>query len=243
MHSPIILNSADYGAPQKRSRLFILGIRRDHPQSSESKAHLSGFWDRWLECLGQHLRPVCSAGDALEDLPNVENYEELRESDVLRTSLLSREPIRLAALLRLDESDHDDMSLPRCGWNPYQLDGCKRTIHSEAVVKRLEMIGEGQQDKTSRRTRLQHVLPSHTLRAGTLQDKGSHTAVRPIHYRFNRVITVREGARLMGYPDWMTFHESNWHGSRLVGNGVPFRLGYAVASSIRDTLDSQIDNS
>ena len=74
-----------------------------------------------------------------------------------------------------------------------------------------------------------------------MQDKGSHTAVRPIHYEHNRVITVREEARLMGYPDWTTFHESKWHGSRLVSNGAPLPLGYAIAASLRESLASLDD--
>ena len=174
-------------------------------------------------------------------MPDVDDYETLKRSDLLDSGALSAQPSELAADLLLASADFDDMSLPRTGWTPVWLDGCKRTVHSEAILRRLALIGEGQQDHISRRTRLRHDLPSHTLRAGTLQDKGSHTAVRPIHYKYDRVITVREAARLMGYPDWMTFHESNWHGSRLVGNGVPFKLGYAIAASMRDSLSQLKD--
>ena len=242
VNRPLVLDSGDYGAPQKRQRLFLIGVRRDHFGSEGEISRRLDFWEGWYGHLERHLAPARSADDALGDMPNVDNYDELRESDVLDVRHLSRQPSRFAATLRLEESDCNDMSLPRQCWNPYRLDGCKRTIHSDAVVKRLEMIGEGDPDKTSRRMRLRHDLPSPTLRAGTLQDRGSHTAVRPIHYRYNRVITVREGARLMGYPDWMTFHESNWHGSRLVGNGVPIKLGYAIASSLRDALDTEVSD-
>lgn len=44
---------------------------------------------------------------------------------------------------------------------------------------------------------------------------------RPIHYNGNRCITVREMARLHGFPDWFRFHTTKWHGARQVGNAVP----------------------
>ena len=233
VNRPIILDAADYGAPQKRKRLFLIGARKDCSQIWGRNAQ---FWDGWLEALKRNLASADTAGDALGDMPNVSNYNELTDSDILDALQLSEQPSRLAAELRLYVLDNSDMSLPRTSWNPYYVDGCKRTMHHESVISRLEKIGEGGQDKTSRRTRLHRSRPSQTLRAGTLQDKGSHTAVRPIHFEHNRVITVREGARLMGYPDWMTFHGSNWHGSRLVGNGVPVKLGHAIAASLRDSL-------
>ena len=237
VNQPVILNAADYGAPQIRKRLFLIGVRKDFIETIDGDSQGREFWGSWFQRLNRRLAPARTAGDALEDMPNVDNFRELRNSDVLDTAQLTKRRGELAAKLRFDELDSGDMSLPRSGWSPYWLDGCKRTVHSESVLRRLETIGEGEPDKTSRRTRLQRNRPSHTLRAGTLQDKGSHTAVRPIHFEYNRVITVREGARLMGYPDWMTFHNTNWHGSRLVGNGVPVKLGYAIAVSLRESLE------
>jgi DNA (cytosine-5)-methyltransferase 1 len=47
-----------------------------------------------------------------------------------------------------------------------------------------------------------------------------------------RVITVREAARLHGYPDWFRFHATKWHGFRQIGNSVPPPLARPVASSL-----------
>lgn len=63
-------------------------------------------------------------------------------------------------------------------------------------------------------------------------------------FRFGRdpaLTTVREGARLMGYPDWMTFHRTNWHGYLLVGNGVPRGLGTAIARRLLELLNTKVD--
>ena len=232
VNRPIVLDAADFGAPQRRQRLFLIGVHKDLLQIENS----GRFWDDWAGHLNGHVASMRTAGDALGDMLDIGNWEELGDSDMLDARQLSDQPSELASRLRLMEVDCVDLSFPRRNWNPYWLDGCKRTVHHESVLERLKGIGEGEQDKISRRSRLHRDRPSPTLRAGTLQDKGSHTAVRPIHFEHNRVITVREGARLMGYPDWMTFHGSNWHGSRLVGNGVPASLGYALAVSLRDSL-------
>src|SRR5260370_20529176 len=77
---------------------------------------------------------------------------------------------------------------------------------------------------------------SNTLRAGTDGARGAFTSPRPIHYAYPRCITVREMARLHGYPDWFRFHATKLHGARQIGNSVPPPLGRAVASQIIEAL-------
>ena len=57
-----------------------------------------------------------------------------------------------------------------------------------------------------------------------------------MHYRYDRCVTVREMARLHGFPDWFRFHFTKWHGARQIGNAVPPPLARAVAESVRDAL-------
>lgn len=77
---------------------------------------------------------------------------------------------------------------------------------------------------------------SNTLRAGTDGARGAFTSPRPIHYAYPRCITVREMARLHGFPDWFRFHATKWHGARQIGNSVPPPLARAIASSIIQAL-------
>ncbi|WP_413468690.1 DNA cytosine methyltransferase [Lishizhenia sp.] len=44
--------------------------------------------------------------------------------------------------------------------------------------------------------------------------------MRPLHPEQPRVITVREAARLQGFPDWFVFHPTKWHSFRMIGNSV-----------------------
>ena len=77
---------------------------------------------------------------------------------------------------------------------------------------------------------------SNTLRAGTDGARGAFTSPRPIHYRYPRCITVREMARLHGFPDWFRFNVTKWHGARQIGNAVPPPLARAVAMQVMAAL-------
>ena len=49
-------------------------------------------------------------------------------------------------------------------------------------------------------------------------------------------MTVREMARLHGFPDWFRFHVTKWHGARQIGNAVPPPLARAVAGEVLRAL-------
>lgn len=228
---PKILNAADFGTPQDRERLFIVGIRRDLGISFTfpEPTHMT---DSKVDC-----NKVLSASDAIHDLPNVDLLEQTQSSHQFDCQQLKKAQTRFVEQARLESTDlSSNFSLCRPSWNPYIVDCSERVFHRSDVIERMSQLAEGAQDTISRRTRLDRAKPSPTLRAGTKEKKGSHTAVRPIHYEHSRVITVREGARLMGYPDWMTFHKTKWHGFRLVGNGVPLPLSNAIAKRIMELL-------
>ena len=65
------------------------------------------------------------------------------------------------------------------------------------------------------------------------------TSPRPIHYKYDRCVTVREMARLHGFPDWFRFNATKWHGARQIGNSVPPPLARAVAAQMMAALGYQ----
>ncbi|MER2539045.1 MAG: DNA cytosine methyltransferase, partial [Azonexus sp.] len=136
-------------------------------------------------------------------------------------------------------------SVPKDAGNPYLLEryfekglvsGCMGTKHTDEVKKRYAALGYGQQDLTSKATRLDPNGYCPTLRAGTAKDKGSYQAVRPIHYKSPRVITPREAARLQGFPDWFVFHRTKWHSFRQIGNSVSPIVSEAILNVIYQKL-------
>ena len=79
----------------------------------------------------------------------------------------------------------------------------------------------GTPDRKSRSFRLAWEGLCPTIRAGTGMDKGAFQAVRPIHPDGERVITVREAARISGFPDCHLFANSIWQSFRMLGNAIP----------------------
>lgn len=64
------------------------------------------------------------------------------------------------------------------------------TAHSADMVARFRRLAVGKRERGSFHDRLHPDRPSYTLRAGS----GNFSPLRPVHYRYDRVITVRESA-------------------------------------------------
>ena len=213
-----ILNAKDYGVPQHRERLFLLGSRAgrspiDYPQFA---------------------LPVTVA-EALADIPDVEDdYWYIGNGQVRNYSAIARRSSYARAMQCLD-SDCWKAGYER-EWDRSILHNSQRTEHSPEVRQRFASIPLGDRDPISHFQRLSPDGISPTLRAGTDSSRGRHTAPRPIHYRYARCITVREMARLSGFPDWFRFDDRKWHGARQVGNAVPPPLAYAVAGEVMSAI-------
>jgi DNA (cytosine-5)-methyltransferase 1 len=223
--TPIVsLDASDFGVPQGRRRVFVVGAEArswtfSYPRVTprpNGAARQTTVWD------------------AIGDLPNVDERDELFASDTYYGEL-GKARSRYARILRGEVADPEDRSLrqrePRDG-----LSGCLRTAHKAATVRRFAATKPGSYEPTSRFYRLPLDGLCPTLRAGSERDRGSFTAPRPIHPLQPRCITVREGARLQSFPDWMDFHPTKWHGFRQVGNAVPPLLARAVAAAVREAV-------
>lgn len=109
------------------------------------------------------------------------------------------------------------------------------TNHSSLVVSVIKQVPEGGNHKdlpegvgTSRKfneawTRYHSEKPSKTIDTG----HRNH-----FHYKWHRVPTARENARLQSFPDSFRFLGSKTQQEKQVGNAVPPRLGYALGKQI-----------
>jgi DNA (cytosine-5)-methyltransferase 1 len=224
-----ILNAAEFGVPQNRHRLFLLGCRKDlrlpeYPMpTTSSNPRKPAF----------HLPPAPTVWEALMDLPNADEFDELLESDHVRA--IFGEPSDYSARLRGLVAETDDLSYPRKR-EPDILTSSLRAVHSSESRKRFSSTPAGTTEPVSRFFKLDPKGISNTLRAGTGSDRGAFTSPRPIHPIYPRCITVREAARLHSFPDWFRFHSTKWHGARQVGNSVPPLLARAVAKKVIEAL-------
>lgn len=217
-----VLNAVDFGVPQDRQRMFLIGAKAGFPlpkYPAPSQAARVTVWE------------------AIADLPEVDDNPDLIESDETPNPVYGK-PSPYAGSLRGLFPQPNDFSYPRV-WDRKWLTSSMRTIHTETSKARFQTTLPGQIEPISRFLKLNANGICNTLRAGTGSDKGAFTSPRPIHPFSSRCITVREAARLHSYPDWFRFHMTKWHGFRQIGNSVPPLLGRAVASQLIEALGIQ----
>jgi DNA (cytosine-5)-methyltransferase 1 len=217
---PMTIIASDYGASTDRRRVFIVGSRRDVKRFDPELLHTSAAPAK--------SRPV---GECITGL---KAYDEAAGSEYGYDLF----PLSDAASPFYGfPSTIGQHTMPRLGpeWAHKALErglvtGCRSTNHAPKTVERFAAVLPGGTDRTSRMPRLKPDGYAPTLRAGTAADRGSHQALRPIHPYEHRVITVREAARLQGFPDWFVFHPSKWHSFRAIGNSVPPAVARAIVS-------------
>lgn len=211
-----VLNAKDFGVPQSRQRLFLMGARKGLvlPTYPKPTGHVT-------------------VKQAINDLPEAEDFPELMERDWVKARY--GRPSDYAAVLRGKSKDPLDFSYTRT-FDSTLLTSSLRTVHSELSKQRFMATPNGETEPISRFLKLDPNGVCNTLRAGTASDRGAFTSPRPIHPSSPRVITVREAARLHSYPDWFRFHATKWHGFRQIGNSVPPYLARAIASRIAAAL-------
>lgn len=225
-----VLQAADYGTPQSRRRVILMGARKDlplpeYPNATHTPRTLKGKLPK-----REKLPLGPSVLEAIGDLPDADAFDELLHDDNVAQVLYGK-PSAYAAFLRGTKKDPTSFARPRPG--PVdELSSSARTVHTKKSIVRFAAAEPGTTEKVSRFLRLHPEGISNTLRAGTASDRGAYTAPRPIHPTLPRVITVREAARLHGYPDWFRFHVTKWNGFRQIGNSVPAHLGRAVGRAI-----------
>jgi DNA (cytosine-5)-methyltransferase 1 len=245
-----LLNAADYGVPQERKRLILMGARKGlelpaYPQPTveqrPKRAPLGAAIQPLIAESGLPLGP--SVWEAIGDLPDLDTFEELMEADrVLLDHELSDELQQLASgygkRMRGLIVDDDDYSHPRAH-DQDLLTASTRTLHTRRVHERFARVQQGATEPTSRFYRPSANGLCNTLRAGSGSERGAHTAPRPIHPLYPRVISNREAARIHSFPDWFQPHVTKWHGFRQIGNAVAPLLARAVAGSLIEAMNIQ----
>jgi DNA (cytosine-5)-methyltransferase 1 len=226
-----VLNACNYGVPQDRQRLFLLGAKKglklpEYPAQTTSRPGSIG---------NLPTAPTCA--DALEDLPDAERFERLLFTDEVKTKIRAGAS-GYSKLMRCDSPEGWAFGYKR-KWDAGLLTSSMRSGHTEVSRERFARTKPGEVEPVSRFFKLPPDGVSNTLRAGTDSARGAFTSPRPIHYKWNRCVTVREMARLHGFPDWFRFHGTKWHGARQIGNSVPPPLARAVASQIMSAMDAE----
>ena len=209
IEGPFVLDASDYGAATSRRRLFVVGV-------------LEGSGRRFsLNALEARQTGPATVRHAIGDLADPNRVNDNNGFDVWRISQRGRASEYARGLRRSDSL----------------FTGHLPTEHTEGVRRRFATIAEGGFDSVGRHPRLAWDGLCPTLRAGTGSDRGSFQSVRPIHPVEHRVITVREAARLQGFPDEHRFHPTIWHSFRMIGNSVSPFVSRAIMQELRQCFE------
>ena len=240
-----ILNAADFGVPQERRRLFLVGTRDDQavtavPPSATVRAVPKRSAVPTLDDVESSPPLGPTVGDALRDLPNLNVFPRLRDFDEVELSaetLAAMDAVasQYARRLRHIERDPTDFSYPR-SWDPALLTGSMRTEHTNKSIRRFRATKHGTTEAISRFYKLDPDGLCNTLRAGSGSERGAFTSPRPLHPDHPRVLSNREAARLHSFPDWFRLHTTKWHGFRQIGNAVAPLVGRAVGAEVVKAL-------
>lgn len=214
-----LLNAADYGVPQRRERVFLVGFRSDlgiewnFPEGTHSEDALlrsqwiSGeYWDRHE--VAKRRRPRIADRHAAR-------IGKLRTGDLLEKSVQPWLTVR-DAIGDLPDPER----CPVSGIENHNFNPGARSYSGHTGSPLDE--------------------PAKTLKAGDHGVPGGENMLaRPDGSV--RYFTVREAARIQTFPDDYVFRGSWSESMRQLGNAVPVRLAQAVATSVSRALVSLDD--
>lgn len=218
------LNAADYGVPQRRKRVFILGTKGNLKNILPEATHSidNSLLKKWV-----------SVEEATGDLPTPSlNGEVERDfsinNDFLRIIRKNSEQTKVICLHMPATVSKKEMEIIRC----VPPGGNYLSVPDEIATPRILSFKKARQ-RTTTYGRLLKNMPSYTLTT-SFNKIGIGCN---IHYSEDRVLTIREGARLQSFPDSFIFHAKNKSGYySQIGNAVPPLLGSAWAKQIKKII-------
>lgn len=206
-----VLNSADYGVPQRRERIFIVGFRSDlkldwhFPTVTHSADAL--LWDQWRT--GQYWE---EHKVAKKDRPDPDRFAK-------RAAKLRERPEEFAwttvrdALEGLPDPEAAPDAAAQFLNHRFQPGARSYPGHTGSPLDQ----------------------PAKTLKAGVHGVPGGENMLRRPDGSV-RYFTVRESARLQSFPDKMILHGSWTEAMRQLGNAVPCALASAVLREVSEGL-------
>lgn len=211
MHAQV-LYAPDYGVPQIRKRVVFVGI-------------LNGVDD--FKYPEPKFKPeeYVTCEQAICDLPTLENDEDYSLSTI--REYMTNPTSDYQKIMRKNSSKV---------FNHFP------TKHAQKTIDNIAKIPDGGNYKNlppeeaknfkyhESLTRYNSKKPSLTI------DTGHRTH---FHYKYNRIPSVRESARLQSFPDDFIFYGAKQQQYKQVGNAVPPLLGKAVAEQVKEVLDNE----
>jgi len=212
-----LLNAADFGAPQIRERVVIIGSKLKNDFQYPSQTHYGA--GNAVDLFRNALKPHLTLEEAISDLPFIKSGEESFEYASKPQNEFQR-TIRLNAPKKL--MDHNAPN------------------NNAKLVKIMELLPDGGTPEDLPESlrpmsgykntycRLWWNRPSTTI----TRNLSTPSSSRCIHPKAPRPLTTREGARIQCFPDSYKFYGSRSDRNLQIGNAVPTVLSNALAGAI-----------
>lgn len=222
-----LLNAADYGAPQIRERVIIIGSKLETEFKYPDPTHYNPEDENNLFTIG--LKPYLTLEEAISDLPFIKTNEESFE-------YASDPQNEFQKLMRKNAPEKVmDHNSPK---------------NNDRLVRMMELLPDGGTPEDlpeflrpksgfkNTYCRLWWKRPSTTI----TRNLSTPSSSRCIHPKAPRSLTTREGARIQCFPDDYKYYGSRGDRNLQIGNAVPTFLSNAVAKAILNNfkIDNQI---
>ena len=217
------LNAVDFGVPENRERVFIVGIRKD----------LDIDWKFPEGTVTYKL----SIKDAISDLPPVAEKETV-------TKYVLKPQNNYQHLMR---NGSKSITCHFCGEYGEKIRTVIQNVkQGQGKDDFNKLVDQGLIDKKYKLTsgyantygRLVEDQPCTTITNNMTTPSG----LRCIHYNQDRALTPREGARIQSFPDWFQFEGDKANITSQIGNAVPPLLAIRIAKQIERALKGVKNN-
>ena len=218
-----VINAMDYGVPQRRKRVIIVGLKSGGVFAFPKPTHGD---------LSKNGNKPVTVADALDDLPSAisdENgftpYTKSAMTDYQFDMRFNSDGVTEHFIPTMSNLDKYIISHVKPGGNYMDI---PPDVSSERI-QRLQRDG----GHTTCYGRLRGDLPSYTINTYFNRPNVGCN----IHHSENRLITVREALRLQSFPDRYVIVSTNKQSrNSIVGNAVPPKVAFVLAESLKSQL-------
>ncbi len=218
-----LVNFADYGVPQKRTRFILVGIRKDIAKSIDPELFFEQLKDnRETFLASKGIALTTSLEEAISDLLHSHGQVDSPDTSGFKSGVYGRIQSGYQEYLRTQKENE----IP---------DSHRFPNHRKTTSERFEhILANAQKNKTLREElKKEYGIKKHTVIPLDGNTPASTITTLPddyLHYSEPRIFTVREYARIQSFKDWYEFKGKYTTGGRVRTQEVPrySQIGNAI---------------